>query len=74
MTDSNGAVDFFVGKLYDARSGKLLARVDFESMDGGMPWFMPDDSAVGFQGARIGDTGALSIPPNWRDRLRAIFP
>lgn len=74
VTDSNGDVDFFVGRLYDAHTGEVLARVDFDSVDGGMPWFMPDDSAVDFEGAQIGKTGGLSIPPSMIDRLRAKIP
>lgn len=72
VTDVNGNLVLFVGRLYDAHSGTLIARVDFDSMDGGAPQFMPDESAVLFRGA--GDSGEIGIPPNWRDRLRASLP
>lgn len=76
VTGGNGDIDDFVGRLYDAHSGKLLARTDFDSMDGGRPEFMPDESAVIFRrGEGNGSgSGTIDIPPNWRDRLRAILP
>jgi hypothetical protein len=68
----DGNVFFYVGKLYDAHSGKLLARTDFDSMDGGDPEFMPDESAIVFRGS--GDSGEIHIPPDWQERLRARIP
>jgi hypothetical protein len=70
VTDADGNLVFYVGKLYEARGGALLARTDFDSMDGGAPEFMPDESAVVFKG---GDAG-IDIPPKWLDRLRAKIP
>lgn len=70
VTGGNGSVEYYVGRLYDANGGALLARTDFDSMDGGAPEFMPDESAVLFKGSNAG----IDIPPNWRDRLRAKLP
>jgi hypothetical protein len=72
VTGMDGNLVFYVGKLYDAHSGKLLARTDFDSMDGGDPEFMPDESAIVFRGS--GDSGEIHIPPDWRERLRARIP
>jgi hypothetical protein len=68
----DGNVFFYVGRLYDAHSGEVLARTDFDSMDGGAPEFMPDESAILFRGS--GDSGEIHIPPNPLDRLRAKIP
>ncbi|WP_321954294.1 hypothetical protein [Paraburkholderia bannensis] len=76
MTNIDGNVAFYVGKLYDAHSGKVLARTDFDSMDGGLPEFLPDESAVIFRRGE-GDgsgTGFIDIPPDWRARLKAKIP
>ncbi|MDP9645160.1 hypothetical protein J2793_000582 [Paraburkholderia caledonica] len=72
----NGNVDDYVGRLYDGHSGKLLARTDFDSMDGGIPEFMPDESAVIFRRGEGNGSGhgVIDIPPNWLDRLRANVP
>lgn len=72
VTGMDGNLVFFVGKLYDAHSGKVLARTDFDSMDGGEPAFMPDESATMFRGSE--ETGEISIPPNWLERLKAKIP
>ncbi|WP_321843615.1 hypothetical protein [Paraburkholderia bannensis] len=76
VTNMDGNVAFYVGKLYDAHSGKVLARTDFDSMDGGLPEFLPDESAVIFRRGE-GDgsgTGFIDIPPDWRARLKAKIP
>ncbi|WP_321880831.1 hypothetical protein [Paraburkholderia bannensis] len=72
MTNIDGNVAFYVGKLYDAHSGKALAQTDFDSMDGGDPEFMPDESAILFRGS--GESGEIHIPPDWRARLKAKIP
>ncbi|WP_322068481.1 hypothetical protein [Paraburkholderia bannensis] len=72
VTGMDGNVAFYVGKLYDAHSGKVLARTDFDSMDGGDPEFMPDESAILFRGS--GESGEIHIPPDWRERLKAKIP
>ena len=71
VTGGNGSVEYYVGRLYDAHSGRLLARTDFESMDGGEPLFIPDGNGVFFRG---GAEGAIHFPPSWRDKLRAVIP
>ncbi|POR50215.1 hypothetical protein B0G62_109123 [Paraburkholderia eburnea] len=72
VTGMDGNVFFYVGRLYDAYSGEMLARTDFDSMDGGDPEFMPDESAILFRGS--GDSGEIHIPPNWLERLHAKIP
>ncbi len=72
VTNIDGNVAFYVGKLYDAHSGKALAQTDFDSMDGGDPEFMPDESAILFRGS--GESGEIHIPPDWRARLKAKIP
>ncbi|POR50213.1 hypothetical protein B0G62_109121 [Paraburkholderia eburnea] len=76
VTGMNGNVVYYVGRLYDAHRGVLLARTDFDSMDGGLPEFMPDESAVIFRrGEGNGSgTGFIDIPPNWLERLHAKIP
>ncbi|WP_028225178.1 hypothetical protein [Paraburkholderia ferrariae] len=73
-TDADGNLVSFVGRLYDAHSGKLLARTDFDSMDSSLPEFMPNESAVIFRSGGDDDSGVVDIPPNWRDRSRAEIP
>ncbi|QBQ98923.1 hypothetical protein [Paraburkholderia pallida] len=72
ITSVSGNVVFFVGRLYEARTGKLVAETTFDSMDGGVPDFMPDDHAVLFDGG--GDSGLIDVPPSLLDRLRAKIP
>ncbi|WP_027820037.1 hypothetical protein [Paraburkholderia bannensis] len=72
VTGMDGNVAFYVGKLYDAHSGKVFARTDFDSMDGGDPEFTPDESAILFRGS--GESGEIHIPPDWRERLKARIP
>ncbi|QNB15214.1 hypothetical protein [Paraburkholderia tropica] len=73
-TGANGNVVSFVGRLYELHSGALLARTDFDSMDGSLPVFMPDESAVMFRRGGDDASGTVAIPPNWRDKLRAKLP
>ncbi|WP_321781673.1 hypothetical protein [Paraburkholderia sp. J94] len=76
VTGGDGNVLIYVGRLYDVRSGELLARTDFDSLDGGLPEFMPDESAVLFRRGEGNGSGAgvIAIPPNWLERLRAKIP
>ncbi|WP_322060748.1 hypothetical protein [Paraburkholderia sp. J63] len=73
VTGGDGNLLFYVGKLYTTRGGAPVARVSFDSMEGGQPEFMFDDSAVLFEGAN-GDSGQIKIPPTFLDRLRASVP
>lgn len=68
ITSVSGNVAFFVGRLYETRTGKLVAEATFDSMDGGAPDFMPDDRAVLFEGGA--DSALIDIPPSLLDRLR----
>jgi hypothetical protein len=75
-TGVDGNVVFYVGRLYDARPGVLLARTDFGSVDSRLPAFLPDERSVLFRRGE-GDgagTGFINIPPNWLERLKAKIP
>ncbi|MFD1554180.1 hypothetical protein ACFSHT_00875 [Paraburkholderia silviterrae] len=72
LTGTRGNVGDYVGRLYEARTGNLVAETTFDSMDGGVPDFMDDDHAVLFDGG--GDSGLIYIPPSLLDRLRAKIP
>jgi hypothetical protein len=76
VTGVDGNVVFYVGRLYDARRGVLLARTDFDSVDSRLPEFSPDERSVIFRRGE-GDgsgTGYINIPPNWLERLKAKIP
>jgi hypothetical protein len=76
VTGMDGNAVLYVGRLYDARRGVLLARTDFDSVDSRLPEFSPDERSVIFRRGE-GDgsgTGYINIPPNWLERLKAKIP
>lgn len=53
-------------RLYDARTGRLLAERTYSDLDPGMVWA---DDKVFYLPERY-----VSLPPSWLDRIRAMLP